>query len=344
MIFADFPLHSCHGPRINPMQVGAGLARRSGPHPWKKIAAPGGNRVASRPQHDGTARNHSPERNGRIMAEWMDPDEFVVFGISIFLALLGLALSSTSQLHRLHFRNNPGIGLVKLAVWLSIGWVAFVLWRYADPSVTGIYIWFYLVMGLAAVKLFGQAAGGLFVRFRVDVCERKNFAGALLLAAFVLATGLIFGGSLWGEADPHGEDEGGWWIPLGFFLLGWVSMVLFTAIFFWREPGSARLQLLQERSWVNARAGAIYLFGLAVILTDAVAGDFYGWWHGLMTFGLVGAMLLAHELSMVLTRTPGGVRGPARTPRWLESGFYLVCALASWGTNRILDKVIGPGL
>ena len=111
-----------------------------------------------------------------------------------------------------------------LGVLLAMVWIAFVIWRHADPSVTGVYVWFYLVMGYAAVKLLGQTTPAAFgARVRVDVGERRNLAAALLVAAFTLATGMIFGGSLWGEADPTGEGEGGWWIPVTFFLLGWAT-------------------------------------------------------------------------------------------------------------------------
>jgi hypothetical protein len=269
-------------------------------------------------------------------------DEIFVFFVSALLALTGTAQTSTANLHALHFRNNPGIGLVKIAGWLAMTWIALVLWRYADPSVTGIYIGFYLLMGLAVVKTFGPGASALFgVRFRVDVCERKNFSGAMLLAAFILGTGLIFGGSLWGEADPDGDGEGGWWIPLGFFLLGWIALVGLAAIFFWREPGTIREQLLQSRSNLHAQAGAAYLLGIAVILTETVAGDFHGWWHGLGTFGVVGMMLLAHEGFLWFTHSTAGTGDdPVRLPRWLESGFYLFCGFGTWGANRLLDQML----
>jgi hypothetical protein len=84
--------------------------------------------------------------------------------------------------------------------------------------VTGTYVVFNLVLGYAATKLFGQAGARLFgLRMRVDVLERRNVAAALVIAASTLATGLIFGGNLWGDADPVGDDEGGWWIVGAFF-------------------------------------------------------------------------------------------------------------------------------
>jgi hypothetical protein len=276
----------------------------------------------------------------------MDEDEYLVFLISTGLAVVGALATATSRLHWLYLRGNPAVGLVRLSVWASMAWIAFVIWRYADPSVTGVYVLFYLVMGYAAVKIFGQLTGAAFgPRFRIDVCERRNLAAGMLLAAVVLSTGLVFGGSLWGEADPVGEDEGGWWVPLGFFLLGWGTFAGALALFLWREPGKVTARLRRDRSLEDARAGTTYALGTAWIVTETVAGDFYGWWHGLLAVGVVAAMLGVHELNRTVN-FPGGPRLPAPTPprRWLESSFYLFCGLATWSANRFLDRYLGPGV
>lgn len=272
----------------------------------------------------------------------MDGSEVIVFILSIALAAVGVGVTTTGQLHRLHFRGNPAPGVVRLGVILAMAWIAYVLWRHADPSVTGIYVVFYLVMGLAAVKLFGQTVAAAYgARTRVDAGERRNVPAALLIASFTLATGLIFGGSLWGEADPWGDDEGGWWIPVSFFLIGWTCLLVVFALFLVREPGKLRERLRGARSVDDARAAAVFLLGAGWGLGDAVAGDFFGWRHALATSGWLAGMLIVREAFNVWSsRRPvddsedgGGIR----IGRLLESAFYLVLAFGSTRIERVIE-------
>jgi hypothetical protein len=275
----------------------------------------------------------------------VDESEVLAFLVSLVLAVTGMRLTHTRRLHPLYFRGNPGPGIVRLGVILAMAWIAYVLWRHADPSVTGIYVAFYLVMGYAAVKLFGQALAAAYgARTRVDVAERRNVPAALLVATFTLATGLIFGGSLWGEADPVGDDEGGWWIPVSFFVLGWGCLLLAFALFLRRERGRLARRIQRERSLEDARAAAFFLLAAAVVLTDAVAGDFWGWRHGLLTFGVLAALLLVHERFSAWTRAgPTGEGTAFDSRRLLESGVYLLLGLSACGLGRLLDATLGPG-
>jgi len=276
--------------------------------------------------------------------------------ISGGVAIATAAATRTETFHRLYLRGNPAPGIVRLGVWLSMGWIGFVLWRYADPSVTGIYVVFYLVMGYAVVKLFGQLTATLFgARNRVDVIERRNVPAALVIAAFTLATGLIFGGSLWGEADPVGDWEGGWWIPASFFALGWTTLVIAFWLFLRREGGKLAQRLQRERSLADARAAGSYLLGAGIALTEAVSGDFWGWRHGLLTFGVLAALVISHELFAGLQARAhrggtagdiggdGGSSGPSDTRRTIEAVVYLLIGLAAWGMNRLLDLSVGAG-
>jgi hypothetical protein len=148
---------------------------------------------------------------------------------------------------------------------------------------------------------------------------------------------LIFGGSVWGEADPTGEGEGGWWIPVSFFLLGWTVLVVVFGLYLRQEPGRLTQRLQQERSLDDARAAAFFLVACATALTDAVAGDFWGWTHGLLTFGVLALMLLVRQALAFLPQAE-------RTGhRLLETGTYALLGLASWGMNRYLDRLLGPG-
>jgi hypothetical protein len=277
----------------------------------------------------------------------MSESEVLVFIISSMLALAGIALNSLGQLPSLYFRRNPAPGIVRAGVLLAMAWIAFVIWRFADPSVTGIYVLFYMVMGYAAVKLFGQSMAAAFgLRTRIDVAERRNVPAAIVIAAFTLSTGLIFGGSLWGDADPVGSDEGGWWIPVGFFLLGWAVLVAAFGLFMRREQGRFARRIRGDRRLADARAAAFFLIGSAVALTDAVAGDFWGWRHGLLTFGLIAGMLIAHEL--VAPRTDGDTAARATTrrsdaQRIGESILYIGLAALVWLANRFINAMWGAG-
>jgi hypothetical protein len=274
--------------------------------------------------------------------------EILVLVLTAALAVVGVSANHTGSLHALYFRGNPGPGIVRLGVVLAMAWIGYVLWRHADPSVTGVYIFFYLVMGYAAVKVFGQwALFPLGIRTRIDVGERRNVAAALVIGGFALATGLIFGGSLWGEADPVGGDEGGWWIPVTFFLLGWTVLIACFWLFMRREPTSFARRIRRERSVVDGRAAAVFLVSCAVPLTDAVAGDFWGWRHGLLTFAFLAGLVLAHEGFASLARPTGPVDRPEKdvsdARRVVESLAYLAIASLAWGANRLLDVGLRPG-
>ncbi len=312
----------------------------------------------------------------------MDESEVMVFLVSLLLGVAGTIATWNGSLHSLYFRGNPGPGLVRLAVILSMLWIALVIAVWADESIRGVYVLFYLVMGYAVVKLLGQTVVSAYgARSREDVAERRNLPAAVVAAAFTLSTGLIFGGSLWGDADPVGEGEGGWWIVAGFFLLGWVSLLVAFGLFLSREGGRMALRLQRERSMEDARAAALFLLAAAATLTDAVSGDFWGWRHGLLTFGVLAGLLLVHQLfagrvasqgSVVLDATGDGGRGGhgqegrvtkegwvtkqgdlgaaarastsrQREGRVLEGAAYALLALLAWGINRLLDGTWGPG-
>jgi hypothetical protein len=274
----------------------------------------------------------------------VDESEVFIFSLSIAMAVIGLAVNRLNGLHALFFRRNPGPGIARLGLLLALGWILYVLLYHADPSVTGIYVVMYLVMGYAFVKLLGQTVPAAYgARLRVDVAERRNVPAALFIATFTLCTGLIFGGSLWGEADPVGDDEGGWWIPLVFFLLGWGCLLIAFGLFLLRERGRLRLRLQRERSMADIRPTAVFLLVAAGALTDAVAGDFWGWRHGLLTFGVLAGLLITHQVFAALTRPGRPGAGPAAGARVLETGAYALLGLVAWGLSRYLDRALGAG-
>jgi hypothetical protein len=276
----------------------------------------------------------------------MDESEGCVFIASLGVAAVGVAVTFTGALHRMFRRNNPALGMARLGVVLAMAWIVLVLWRWADPSIVGIYVVFYLVMGYAVVKLCGQAGAAAWgARMRVDVGERQNLAAALFIAAWTLATGLIFGGSLWGEADPVGDDEGGWWIPAIFFALGWLSLVVAFRIYQRREGKELPRRLRQERSLSDVWGAAGFVLVAAAVLTDAVSGDFWGWRHGLLTFGAIAGMLIVHE-GVVATR--GSLKEEVAwtvptAARTVETVAYALVGVGAWWLQRYLDHWLRGG-
>lgn len=254
----------------------------------------------------------------------MSDDEIFITIVAAITAVGCAGVTSVGGLHPLCLVRNPGPGLVRLAVIGSLVWLGIVLGFFGDPSIVGVYVWFYFLLGYAVTKLFGQVllmASG--ISLRVDVAERRNWPAALFMAAFTFGTGLIFGGSLWGEADPNSDYEGGWWIPLGFFIQGWLVLVFMVTVYLVREPGRFRTGILHQRNESEAMGAACFTLSTAVLMTNAVAGDFYGWSEGLKDIGLAAGMLLAHEF----LRPPTGVPDIGGGRRAFECVLYLLLAI-----------------
>jgi hypothetical protein len=251
-------------------------------------------------------------------------DEIFVMLCSAAVIVLSFSAISTMRLTSMLRRNNPGLGLVKLAVPAGLVWIWFVLLNFAAPSVVGVYVYFYLFAGLAAILGFGANGVRLFgVNVRVDVGERRNWAAAVFCASFILGTSLIFGGSVWGEADPHSDYEGGWWIPGGFFLMGWGVMAAMVALYCWRVPGGWRTAILSNRDIKTASAAGSFVVGTACMMTEAVSGDFLGWGEGVFTVSLSAGMLFSHEL---FRSSNTAVHVASTKTKVLESVLYLVLA------------------
>lgn len=256
-------------------------------------------------------------------------EEGFTFGAAAILSIWGLWQARTSNLHYLYIRDNPGIGLVRLATVVAVIWCLFTLIFFGDPTIVGIWYVFYMVMAFAAIKVFGLLGAASFgMRLRIDVYERKNFAAAIYIAGFVLATGMIFGGSMWGSLTPDSLDYGGifeimpsyedgWWITPWFFLMGWGLLFLTMKLWFYREKSVSGEVLRRDRTIADARAAALYCVGCAIPLTDAVAGNYYGMADSFIGFSAIALPVLAHEF----IRPTSAAHERDRNEPWIYVGF-----------------------
>ncbi|MCP1727506.1 hypothetical protein J2T60_001506 [Natronospira proteinivora] len=262
---------------------------------------------------------------------WQDTG--FVFGVALVTSFYGLSWSRVGRLHHLYWHKNSAIGLARLGVIASVLWCAYVLSLHADPTITGIWTVLYALMAFAAIKFFGQLWAEFFgPRLRIDVYERKNLAAAIFIAAFTLATGMIFGGAMWGSMTAESLEYGsifevlpgyedGWWITPWFFLMGWTILALTQWLWIRREKANFADRIVRDHRINDAKAAAGFCLSNAVIITYAVHGDYHGFGDSLFGFSLIALPVLAHEL--MRPRTPDEV---SRDGEWWV---YIVVALGS---------------
>lgn len=267
----------------------------------------------------------------------MGDDEITILLLVAGAAGAGIIATSPSLMPRAFTERNPGIGLLRLASAFTILWTAYVIQFHGDPSITGIYIAFYVILAYSAAKIFGHFIGGWLcgIHTRSDIYERRNTAAAIVIAALIAAHGFLFGASLWGEADPLSDDEGGWWIPIGFFLMAWFVLFAATALYIRREPTGFLRQIRQERDTGLAISAAVYLLTCAYLLFNGVAGDFWGWRHGLFGMGAIALMLLGREIILLATST---AQAPGPIQRVFEQVLYVGLGAISWALGRAVDQ------
>ncbi len=276
---------------------------------------------------------------------WQDTG--FVFGVSLVACVWGFWRTRKGRLHPMYLRGNAAIGAARLGVIVSLLWCGYVLIRHADPTITGLWTVLYAVMALAAIKVFGQFGAEYFgPRLRIDIYERGNLAAGTFVGAFTLATGLIFGGAMWGEMEPESLAYGwlfrflpgyedGWWITPWFFGMGW--LILFFSLRFWfrREQLDPRQRLARERNLDDAWAAGCFAISIAIPITYAVHGDYLGFWESLIGFSVIALPILAHEI--LRPATPGTRRQRG------EGLIYIAMSLAGIAILPALGRLIGLG-
>lgn len=217
---------------------------------------------------------------------WVDTG--FAFTLAILMAYRGFQWSSINDLHELYLRRNAAIGVTRLSVVVSLVWGIFVVLFFADPTIEGLWAPMYVINSYAATKFFGQHVGQRFgPRLRRDVYERKNLAAAVVLGSFTLATGLIYGGAMWGEVVPGALVYGAvfellpgytdaWWITPWFFFMGWVVMVVSLRRWLAQEPYNFADRIVRDHSFPEAKVAALFILANGIIIAHAVHGDYLG--------------------------------------------------------------------
>lgn len=120
-----------------------------------------------------------------------------------------------------------------------------------------------------------------------EIIERGNCGVGAVRAGAYIATGLIAAASVAGQG-------GGVITSIVFFVLGQFCLIAFARIYDWLTP----FDLHAELTAGNTAAGVAFggtLVAIAIIVADAVAGDFVGWREGLAAFATgaaIGMVLL----------------------------------------------------
>ena len=267
------------------------------------------------------------------------------FGAAATMGLWGWLQSKTGKLHPLFLKDNPGTGLIRLAYWAAMAWCIFTVFVFGSVKIVDIWYIFYLVLAFGVLQVFGlRAAESFGLRLRVDVYERKNFPAALFIASFILSTGLIYGGSMWGESEPESLEYGGifmllpsyddgWWIIPWFFLMGWLILFATMKLWFLREKHISPAKIRRDRSFQDARAASLYCLGCAIPLTDAVSGDYYGLGDSFIGFAVIALPVLGHEVFR-----PSSAEAP-RDPQ--EPWLYLLFGFAAILLSPLISTLLG---
>ncbi len=223
--------------------------------------------------------------------------EPMVFFGSCCWGIISLFRAFSTQTPPLYKRRAADEGIVMASLLIAMLWQGYAILFHSDPSVEGFYAFSYFMMGIGCSMFFGKLAARLVAGIRdVDINERENIPAAIVQGSLILSTGLIFGGSVWGEADPTSDYEGGWWIPALFFVNGWVALVLLSVIGWRRLVSDIGADIKNENEVSRLASFAMYVVSCGLILFGQVSGDFYGWSHGLTAVLSAAALLAIQEL------------------------------------------------
>lgn len=133
------------------------------------------------------------------------------------------------------------------------------------------------------------------ISIKRELFDQKSVGDAVLAAAVLVATGLIFRGSLWGDEPGRLEHV------LAFFGLGQLSLFVMSLVYQLSTPYDAHKEISENKNLAAAFgfAGAVIAFG--IILSNAAGGSFTTWTESLRGFGKMAApVLLVYPIRIVV--------------------------------------------
>ena len=154
------------------------------------------------------------------------------------------------------------------------------------------------LMGIACA-LFSAALWRpvLGIDFRSHLFESRNAAAGLVCGAGLVATGLIYRGSV--------QGEGGFGTALAFFALGQAALYAVSLAYEWITPYDVRDEVIAKGNPAAAAAFAGAILAAGVIVGHAATGDFTSWRESLTGFLILLIPLAA--LPLVRWLVAGGL-------------------------------------
>ncbi|SRR6266545_1693225 len=201
------------------------------------------------------------------MNEEFSGDEFLLLGVSVFVAFAGaatwhaaaarVAVLGRPRIHR------PVLFSVPL-VCLGLIWV--VLARFAAAEVRNSvgYVILFLVAGAAWLTIAGWLFSLLGVSFREDALERDNPAAAVVVCGAMVAVALTYAGANIGEGPTVWTTLYSALIATGWLFVLWLTVELTTEI---------SVAVTVDRDMASGARLAGLLISLGLISGRAVAGD-----------------------------------------------------------------------
>lgn len=250
----------------------------------------------------------------------MSDDESLVTAASVFLGP-GLWAYWLFRLWRLPLRKSGHVGrAVMTATLILCGLLIYSVlrtWASFDVVDAPPYLFMYVVLGLAWLRLLENSFAFLGLSVRDDVAERGNRSAALALAgAFVGVTSCYAGGNI--------GDGPGWWVVVfsaalatGSWLAAWFALAALTPV--------ADAVAIDRDPAAGLRLGA-FLAASGLVMGRAVAGDWIS--TGATVSDFVTASPPVLLLLALATFVEHRARPTAERPHAPVVGFGLVPAAA----------------
>jgi uncharacterized membrane protein YjfL (UPF0719 family) len=251
----------------------------------------------------------------------MSEDETMVLIVALIMAVITwFKWYRMVSVKTLIIRNASRFIFVALPV-ICVALLYLILRKYAADDVrdSGIYLLFYMALGVAWVGLSSTACSFIGICPRDDVVERQNMAAAFATTGALLGITLCFGGGNIGNGP-------GWWVVIFSGLLSTATFFALWGMFEYFTNISESVTVERD-SGAGLRLGGL-LCGMGLILGRAVAGDWVSTGATVMDFMAVGwvALPLAGAAAVIERLMPRGSNGetPVAITGLFIGGLYTV--------------------